>query len=64
MTIVVLMVSALLVAIDQLLKSWVVGSLAGGPSVMLIPGLLQLTYVENRGPRSAFCKEESAFSQS
>lgn len=46
---VVLAVSVLLIVVDQMLKIWVLNSLAGGPSVMLIPGLLQLTYVENRG---------------
>lgn len=49
MTFIVLGVSALLVIIDQLLKLWVLDNLVGSPSVMLIPGLLQLTYVENRG---------------
>ncbi|MEM1483550.1 signal peptidase II [Oscillospiraceae bacterium PP1C4] len=49
MTIMILLASALLVFIDQLLKIWVLGNLAGAPSMTLIPGLLQLTYVENRG---------------
>lgn len=48
--IVALSACAGLVIVDQLLKIWVLSSLAGlGSSVMLIPGLLQLTYVENRG---------------
>lgn len=46
---VILAVSGVLVLVDQLLKIWVLNSLAGGPSVLLIPHLLQLTYVENRG---------------
>lgn len=45
----VLGTAALLIAADQLLKIWVLDTLAGGPSRMLIPGFLQLTYVENRG---------------
>lgn len=49
MTYIVLAVTALLVAADQLLKLWVLDHLAGGPSQLLIPHLLQLTYVENRG---------------
>lgn len=49
LTILVLAGSALLIAADQLIKLWVLDSLAGGPSRMIIPGLLQLTYVENRG---------------
>lgn len=49
MTAIVLIVSALLVLADQLIKLWVLAALPGAPSVTLIPGLLQLTYVENRG---------------
>lgn len=49
MTAIVLIVSALLVLADQLIKLWVLGALPGAPSVTLIPGFLQLTYVENRG---------------
>ena len=49
MSIVVLMASAVLVVIDQLIKSWALNTLAGASSVVVIPGLLQLTYVENRG---------------
>ena len=46
---IVLAVSAFLVAVDQLLKVWALQTLAGGPSILVIPGLLQFTYVENRG---------------
>lgn len=46
---IVLAVSALLVVIDQLLKVWALQALSGSPSIMVIPGLLQFTYVENRG---------------
>ncbi len=41
--------AAILTAIDQMLKIWILENLAGQPSRLLIPGLLQLTYVENRG---------------
>jgi signal peptidase II len=43
-----LLLSAVLFGVDQWLKKWVVGALANG-SLPLIPGLLRLTYVENRG---------------
>ena len=46
---VLLLTACGLVAADQLFKLLVLRFLAGGPSVMVIPGLLQLTYVENRG---------------
>ena len=46
---IVLAVSAFLVAVDQFLKVWALQTLAGGPSILVIPGLLQFTYVENRG---------------
>jgi signal peptidase II len=49
MALLILMMSGVLVVIDQLLKIWMLGHLAGSPSIMIIPGLLQLTYVENRG---------------
>lgn len=45
---VVLLCAAGLIAVDQILKAWMLELLSGGP-IMLIPGLLQLTYVENRG---------------
>lgn len=37
------------VGVDQLIKAWASANLIGGPSVMVIPGLLQLTYTENYG---------------
>lgn len=45
----VLSVSGLLIVADQLIKIWILGNLAGQPSILVIPHLLQLTYVENRG---------------
>ncbi len=45
-----LAVSALLVVIDQLTKLWVVNSFKSvGDSVTLIKGVLNFTYVQNRG---------------
>lgn len=49
MPMLVLGVSALLVLADQLIKLWMLANLAGNPPILLIPHLLQLTYVENRG---------------
>lgn len=46
---IVLTVIALLIAADQIIKIWVLHYLAGNPSQLVIPHLLQLTYVENRG---------------
>ena len=40
---------ALLVACDFALKQWAVAALKGQESITLIKGLLELTYVENRG---------------
>lgn len=42
-------VIALLVAIDYALKAWAVAALKGKETIILINGLLGLTYVENRG---------------
>ena len=47
--VVLLLISGALVALDQLFKFLVLRFLAGSPSIIVIPGLLQLTYVENRG---------------
>jgi signal peptidase II len=44
-----LLAVAVLVIVDQLVKLWAVTSLASMGSIPLIPGVLQLTYVENRG---------------
>ena len=41
-------VTILLVILDQLIKQWAIGDLAGG-SIELIPGVLSLTYHENYG---------------
>ena len=44
-----LLAVAVLVAVDQLVKVWAVSSLASVGTIPLIPDVLQLTYVENRG---------------
>lgn len=48
-TVFVLIMSGLLVVIDQFIKIWVLDNLLQTSSIVLIPGFLQLTYVENRG---------------
>ncbi|EHO51099.1 signal peptidase II [Lentilactobacillus kisonensis] len=40
---------ALLIIIDQLVKHWVVASLAMGQSMTLIPGVISLTRINNTG---------------
>lgn len=44
-----LLAVAVLVIVDQVVKLWAVTSLASIGSIPLIPGVFQLTYVENRG---------------
>lgn len=44
-----LLAVAVLVVVDQMVKLWAVTSLASIGSIPLIPGVFQLTYVENRG---------------
>ena len=41
--------TALIVLADQLTKNWAAGTLKGGQSITLIPDVLYLTYVENKG---------------
>ena len=38
-----------LILLDQLTKRWAVGSLQGHKDIILIRGVLQLRYIENRG---------------
>lgn len=38
-----------MVVVDQLVKYWAITMLAPMGSIMLVPGILRLTYVENRG---------------
>ncbi len=41
--------AAVMVVVDQLIKLWALATLPGRDSIVVIPGLLKLTYVENRG---------------
>lgn len=44
-----LIVAAILVGVDQWVKAWVLTALKGGRSILVIPHILQFTYVENYG---------------
>lgn len=44
-----LLAIAAMVVVDQVVKYWTVAVIAPIGSIPLIPGILQLTYVENRG---------------
>lgn len=44
-----MLLAALIVLADQLLKNWAVHNLQGAGSVKLIPGILNLYYAENTG---------------
>lgn len=43
------LLAAVLVGIDQLVKSWVRGNIPLGESVPFLPHLMELTYVQNTG---------------
>lgn len=44
-----LLAAVLLVLLDRVTKTWAVGALRGKDAIGIIPGALELTYVENRG---------------
>ncbi len=46
---IMLVVTAGLVAVDQAVKNWTVTHLKGQAAIVLWPGVFELTYVENRG---------------
>ena len=48
------LLSILLIAIDQLVKVWVRGSLALGETAPFLPHILELTYVQNTGAAFSF----------
>ena len=52
---------AVLVGIDQFTKYLAVVFLKGQEPFVLIPGVLELKYLENRGRRSASCRDRSSF---
>ena len=55
--VVVLAVAAVLLAIDQMLKYFVLRDLRPVGTVTVIPGLLELTYVENTGAAFGLFKQ-------
>lgn len=44
-----LLIAVVLVGLDQWVKAWVLSTLKGGHSILVIPHFLQFTYVENYG---------------
>ena len=56
-----LLLIALIVGTDQLIKFWAVQILMSGSSIVLIPGVFQLTYVENRGAAFSFLENHISF---
>ncbi|MCL2527549.1 MAG: signal peptidase II [Defluviitaleaceae bacterium] len=46
--------AAVLIALDQLVKTWAIGNLQGQPERPLIQGILHLTYLENTGAAFGF----------
>lgn len=47
-----------MVAVDQAVKYWAVTMLAPVGSIPLVPGILQLTYVENRGAAFSILEDQ------
>jgi signal peptidase II len=52
---------AVIVAIDQLTKLWAVKSLMGRSAITIIPGALELTYVENTGMAFGLLQDSTIF---
>ncbi|MBS7225223.1 MAG: signal peptidase II [Clostridiaceae bacterium] len=50
-----------IVCLDQLVKFWTIQNLMGGDPIVLIPGVFQLTYVENRGAAFSFLENQIWF---
>ena len=50
-----------LVLLDQLTKKWAVSSLRGHDDIILIRGVLQLRYIENRGAAFGILKDSRLF---
>lgn len=53
--------AAVLVLFDQLTKQAAVRSLSAGGSIVLIPGVLKLTYIQNRGAAFGILQDARAF---
>lgn len=51
--------SAVLVAVDQLVKLWVRGSIPVGGSVDFLPGVMDLTYLKNTGAAFSILTEHT-----
>jgi signal peptidase II len=51
----------LIVASDQLSKYWAVATLKGAEGIALLPGVLQLTYVENSGAAFGIFQNQRMF---
>lgn len=51
----------IIVVLDQLIKLWAVHTLMSGQSIVLIPHVFQLTYVENRGAAFSFLQDQIPF---
>ncbi len=50
-----------LILLDQLTKKWAVASLRGHDDIILIRGVLQLRYIENRGAAFGILKDSRLF---
>ena len=50
-----------LILLDQLTKKWAVSSLRGHDDIILIRGVLQLRYIENRGAAFGILKDSRLF---
>lgn len=50
-----------LILLDQLTKKWAVSSLQGHDDIMIIRGVLQLRYIENRGAAFGILKDSRLF---
>jgi len=55
---IMLVVTAGLVAVDQAVKEWTVMRLKGQPAIAIWPDVFELTYVENRGAAFGILKNQ------
>ena len=58
---ILLLLVVLIIGADQLVKFWAVQTLMSGSSIVLIPGIFRLTYVENRGAAFSFLENHISF---
>lgn len=59
--VVCVIVAAVLLAADQLVKLWAVNTLAPVETIQVIPGVLSFTYVENRGAAFGIFQGQRSF---